>query len=65
MNILENLTISLRAPEPGDMARGIIEALENKQKAKEIVANAKELYKIKYARPIYETKMRKVLQLVT
>lgn len=63
--VLDKNVAFLVDPEPEDMARGIIEALENKQKAKEIVANAKELYKIKYARPIYETKMRKVLQLVT
>lgn len=63
--VLDNNVAFLVEPEPIDMARGIVEAIQNPKKAKEITANAKELYKQKYGRSVYEKKMLKVLQLVS
>jgi glycosyltransferase involved in cell wall biosynthesis len=51
-------------PEPDDMSRGIIEAMQKNERAKQIVANARRLYEEKYSRPVYVRKMRQVLKLV-
>ena len=52
-------------PEPEDMARGIIAALNSDALREKMVRNAQKLYEEKYSRPIYEQKMRKVLEFVS
>lgn len=49
-------------PDPDDMAQGIIEALSDKKLCDQKVSAAKSLYATKYSRPVYENKLRKVLQ---
>lgn len=51
-------------PDPDDMARGIFEALNSDTLREKVVMNAQKLYREKYSRPIYEQKMKKVLELV-
>ena len=62
--VLNSDVAFLVPPEPEDMSRGIIEAMQNNERAKQIVANARRLYEEKYSRPVYERKMRQVLKLV-
>ncbi len=52
----------LVAPEPVDMAHGILTAMTRKALSKEKAAAAKAMYARKYARPIYEEKLRAALE---
>jgi glycosyltransferase involved in cell wall biosynthesis len=61
---LNNEVAFLVNPEPKDMARGIIKALNQDGNSDRIVENAKKLYEQKYSRPVYVEKMRRVLQLL-
>lgn len=63
--VLDSSVSFLVDPEPENMAHGIVEALQNNNKAKQIAANAIRLYEEKYSRPVYEKKMKKILDLVT
>lgn len=52
-------------PVPEDMARGILEALDANGERHRIAANARRLYEQKYSRPVYEGKMRRLLELLS
>ena len=54
----------LVAPEPQSMARGIIMALNDEAAAAAKVTNARELYESKYSRPVYEGKIRHMLEIL-
>jgi glycosyltransferase involved in cell wall biosynthesis len=62
--VLNNEVAFLVKPEPDDMASGIIKALDNSDDNFHITANAKKLYKRKYSRTIYTTKMRRVIEIL-
>ncbi len=49
-------------PEPGDMARGILSALNSDGESRRIAMNAKRLYEQKYSRRAYEKKMQQFLE---
>ncbi|MFQ6006513.1 MAG: glycosyltransferase family 4 protein [Woeseia sp.] len=51
-------------PQPDKMARGILEALRNSGQARIKTRAAAELYRSKYSRPVYESKIRKLLALL-
>ena len=61
--VLNDNVAFLVKPEPDDMADGIIKALDQSGDCR-ISENAKMLYEKKYDRPIYEEKMRQVLELL-
>lgn len=63
--VLNPETAFLVQPEPEDMARGIIAALNSDALREKVTRNAQKLYEENYSRPIYEQKMRKVLELVS
>ena len=52
-------------PEPTSMAEGILTALEDTRRAATLAANAQALYEREYARPVYERKIRHLLELVS
>jgi hypothetical protein len=49
-------------PDPEDMARGILAALKPGGDSARVAANARVLYEKKYSRPVYEEKMRALLE---
>jgi glycosyltransferase involved in cell wall biosynthesis len=61
--VLTDEVAFLVKPEPEDMAAGIIKALDRSSVCC-ISDNAKMLYKKKYDRPIYEEKIKRVLELL-
>jgi glycosyltransferase involved in cell wall biosynthesis len=63
--VLDERMAFLVEPEPKDMAKGILLALEDRDKAVRIAANAMQIYRKKYSRPVYEEKMKKLLELLT
>jgi glycosyltransferase involved in cell wall biosynthesis len=62
--VLNNSVAFLVQPNPGAMAAGLISALQANGDGRHKVENAKRLYDEKYARPVYEKKMRHVLNLL-
>lgn len=54
----------LTEPTPEAMAQGIGQALTQDAEARKRTANARRLYADKYSRPVYEAKMRRLLELV-
>jgi len=63
--VLSNDVAFLVEPEPADMARGVLAALNSDGDSQRIVANARRLYEQKYSRPVYEKKMRQLLELLS
>ncbi len=62
--VLDERVAYLVDPEPEDMARGILAALNDNEKHEHIVKNAQQLYEEKYSRRIYEKKMQRLLKLL-
>lgn len=52
-------------PEPRDMARGIITALQSETESQRRATNAQQLYEVRYSRKVYKEKMKKLLELVS
>jgi glycosyltransferase involved in cell wall biosynthesis len=52
-------------PEPEDMARGILEALDHNGNRQFVVENAKKLYERRYSRAVYQEKMKNLLKLLS
>lgn len=63
--VLDDDVAFLVKPETEDMARGILAALESDGVGHRIAANARRLYEQKYSRPVYEKKMRQLLELLS
>ena len=62
--VLDDSVAFLVSPDPDDMADGILKALNTNMDRCSITINAKKLYDQKYSRPVYEKKMRNVLELL-
>ena len=62
--VLNDDVAFLVEPTPEELAQGIIEALSNSVVATQKVSNARALYDEKYSRQAYETKMRRLMELV-
>lgn len=52
-------------PQPEDLARGLVRLLRDPALRQRLAANAQALYEREYARPIYERKIRALLELVS
>ena len=63
--VLDTRTAFLVKPEPEDMARGILEALDNNGNRQFVVENAKKLYERRYSRAVYLEKMKNLLKLLS
>jgi glycosyltransferase involved in cell wall biosynthesis len=62
--VLNDSVAFLVEPNPDAMAEGLIKALQNDGESRRKSENAKNLYEKKYSRPVYEKKMRRVLNLL-
>ena len=62
--LVDGATCFLAAAEPSAFARGILDALGDRARAREIAEAAAGLYERRYSRRAYVEKMRKVLELV-
>ena len=52
-------------PNPESLARGLLLAINDPDAAREVAARARVLYEKEYARPVYEQKIRRLLQMVS
>lgn len=62
--VLDDRVAFLVDPTPQSLARGLIRALSDEAARAEVAANAKRLYAEAYSRPVYEAKLRAVLERV-
>jgi glycosyltransferase involved in cell wall biosynthesis len=62
--ILDDAVAILVEPTAKGLAQGILEALDPNGRGSRVAANAQALYARKYARPAYESKMRRVLEIL-
>ena len=62
--VLNDNVAILVEPEPEDLARGILAALDSNGDGHRIAANARRFYEQHYSRPVYEQKMRRLLELL-
>ena len=60
--VLDDRVAFMVEPEPASMAQGLIRALTDEAARAEVVANARQLYANAYSRPVYEAKLRAVLE---
>lgn len=60
--VLTDAVAFLVEPNPGDMAKGILLAIQNKDEAKKKVATAIKLYEDEYSRTVYKSKLKKLLE---
>jgi glycosyltransferase involved in cell wall biosynthesis len=63
--VLSEEVAFLVEPEPRDMARGIVTALQSKAESQRRAINAQQLYETQYSRRVYKEKMKKLLELVS
>ena len=62
--VLDDKVCFLVEPTVDGIANGICEALDNPQRREAVTSHALELYDARYARPVYEEKMRSLLTLL-
>ncbi len=62
---LNNRVACLVAPNPEEMAKGILQILKSEEKGRRLAENALKLYEEKYSRPVYVNKMKKLLSLLS
>lgn len=62
--VLDDRVCYLVEPTPESMAEGLLAALEDDQRRRDVVAAAKQLYAEKYSYPVYEGKMRRLLEVI-
>lgn len=62
--VLDETVCFLVDPEPESMAAGILAALGDDARRRKIVQNALNLYESKYAGPVYERKIRQLLEVI-
>ena len=60
--VLTDEVAFLVEPNPEDMAKGILLAIQNKESAEAKVANAMKLYEDVYSRKVYKSKLKKLLE---
>jgi glycosyltransferase involved in cell wall biosynthesis len=65
MQVLNDAVCILVEPEPAALARGLLQAINNPDAAREVAARARLLYETEYARPVYEQKIRRLLEIVS
>jgi hypothetical protein len=46
------------------MARGIAASLEDRERRERVIANARRLFEEKYSRAVYESKIRRLMELI-
>jgi glycosyltransferase involved in cell wall biosynthesis len=62
--VLDDRVCVLVDPTPASMADGILALLDDPARRAAVVDGARALYEARYARPIYEGKMRRLLEVL-
>jgi glycosyltransferase involved in cell wall biosynthesis len=62
--ILDDDVSFLVKPDGPSMARGIIASLQDKERRNRTIANARRLFEEKYSRQVYESKIRRLMELI-
>ncbi len=62
--VLSDEVAYLVEPDSAEVARGILSALQNDAETRRITENARRLYETKYARPVYEGKILRLLDIL-
>jgi len=62
--ILDDDVSFLVKPDGPSMARGIIASLEDTERRERIIASARRLFEEKYSRAVYESKIRRLMELI-
>ncbi|MEM7025148.1 MAG: glycosyltransferase family 4 protein [Pseudomonadota bacterium] len=62
--VLSDEVCFLAAPEPKEMAEAMLAALTDHDRIEAVVTAAKALYEKKYSRPVYERKIRQMLEML-
>jgi glycosyltransferase involved in cell wall biosynthesis len=62
--VLDESVCFLADPDPDSLASGLVTALTDEAGAAERVRNAMALYEREYSRPVYERKIRRLLEIV-
>ena len=63
--VLDETVCILVDPEPQSIARGLLRAISDPEFARQVVARARALYEREYARPVYERKIQRLLEIVS
>jgi len=63
--VLNDAVCILVEPEPAALARGLLQAINDPDGAREVATRARVLYEKEYARPVYEQKIRRLLEMVS
>jgi glycosyltransferase involved in cell wall biosynthesis len=63
--VLDDSVCILVDPEPESMARGLLRAISDPAYAHQVASRAQALYEREYARPVYERKIRRLLEIVS
>ncbi len=63
--VLNDDVALLVEPEPEDMARGILAALNSDGASRRVAMNARRLYEQKYSRPAYAKKIQQMLRFLS
>jgi glycosyltransferase involved in cell wall biosynthesis len=62
--VLDDGVCYLVDPEPESMSEGLLQALDDLSRTREKANNARALYEREYSRPIYERKIKRLLEIV-
>ena len=62
--VLNHHVAFLVEPNPEELSRGLLLALNQNHECQRMVTNAKKLYEKKYSRPVYVDKMQQLLELI-
>jgi len=63
--VLNEEVCILVEPDPESLARGLLLAINDPDAGREVAARARRLYEEQYARPVYEQKIRRLLEIVS
>jgi glycosyltransferase involved in cell wall biosynthesis len=63
--VLDETVCILVEPGPESLAQGLLQAINDPDCARQVAARARALYEQQYARPVYEQKIRRLLEIVS
>jgi glycosyltransferase involved in cell wall biosynthesis len=63
--VLDESVCILVEPEPESIARGLMRAISDPEYAQQVVDQARALYERKYARPVYESKIQRLFEIIS
>jgi glycosyltransferase involved in cell wall biosynthesis len=63
--VLNESVCILVEPGPESLAHGLLQAINDPDGARQVAACAREMYERQYARPVYEQKIRRLLEIVS